>query len=117
MRRQWAGQVDWAGSSLVVAVGVLVLMTNVLVPTLVGVYVDSFGLSAHEAGYTAAIYMAGGGLGALMVSGLLLRVRTRLLLAVGLSALAIGNLASAYAHSMEAILAVRLLAGLGEGAG
>lgn len=115
--RRWAGELDWARSSLIIAVGVLVLMTNVLVPTLVGVYVDDFGLLAHEAGYTAAIYMAGGGLGALIVSGLLLRVRTRLLLAVGLATLAVGNLASIYAQSLESILAVRLLAGLGEGAG
>jgi predicted MFS family arabinose efflux permease len=107
---------NWFGSSLVVAVGVIVLMTNFLVPTLVGVYVDSYGLSIGEAGYTAAVYMTGAGTGAVLVSWLLLPVRTPILLAVGLGALALGNLASIFAHSFETILAVRLVAGLGEGA-
>lgn len=102
---------------LVVAVGVLVLMTNFLVPTLVGVYVDRFGLSMREAGYTAAVYMLGGGLGALCVSAALFSVRTRVLLVVGLCALAVGNLAGLYTRSFGMILAVRLLAGVGEGIG
>jgi MFS transporter, DHA1 family, inner membrane transport protein len=107
----------WLGSALVVAVGVLVLMTNLLMPTLVGVYVDCFGLSMREAGYTAAVYMLGGGLGALCVSATLFSVRTRGLLVVGLCALAAGNLASLYTQSFGMILAVRLLAGMGEGVG
>jgi predicted MFS family arabinose efflux permease len=61
--------------------------------------------------------MTGGGVGAALVSWLLLSVRTPVLLAIGLSALVIGNLASIFAHSFQTILAVRLIAGLGEGAG
>ncbi len=92
-------------------------MTNVLTPTLVGVYVDNYGLSIAQAGYSAAAYMAGGGVGAAIVSALLFSTRTRLMLALGLCALALGNWASMYTHSISSILAVRLLAGLGEGVG
>ena len=102
---------------LVLAVGLVVLTTNCLVPTLVGVYVDTFGLSVREAGLTAAVYMAGGGLGAAAVSWLLLHKSTVGLLAAALVALIVGNVASVYVHSFAAILAVRIVAGLGEGAG
>lgn len=102
---------------VVVAVGLVVLTTNILLPTLVGVYVDAFGLTVREAGYSAAIYMVGGGLGAALVGWGMLRFRTRVFLTAALSALVIGNLASIFAHSLDSILAVRLLAGLGEGAG
>ncbi len=104
-------------SFLVIAVGVIVLMTNALVPTLVGVYVDHFGLSISESGYSAAVYMTGGGIGAALVSFLLLPVRTPILLAVGLAALALANFGSIFAHSVPAILMLRLIAGIGEGMG
>jgi DHA1 family inner membrane transport protein len=102
---------------IVLAVGLASLATNVLMPTLVGVYVDSFGLSIGQAGLTSAVYMAGGGVGAAMVSWLLLSMRTRVLLRIALAALAIGNALSVFAHSGPSILTVRFIAGLGEGAG
>ncbi|HEY2679468.1 MAG TPA: MFS transporter [Steroidobacteraceae bacterium] len=111
------GKGDLLDSVIVMAVGVAVIMTNLLAPMLIGVYVDSFRLTLAEAGYTAAVYMAGAGAGAVLASWQLLSVRTPLLLAFALSALAIGNLASVNTHSLEGILAVRLLAGLGEGVG
>ncbi|MEJ1961292.1 MAG: MFS transporter [Gammaproteobacteria bacterium] len=114
---QQIGKSDGFTSFLVIAVGVIVLMTNALVPTLVGVYVDHFGLSISESGYTAAIYMTGGGVGAALVSFLLLPVRTPILLAIGLAALALANFASIFAHSLTTILALRLIAGIGEGMG
>jgi DHA1 family inner membrane transport protein len=115
--RRFMPHAGWFASSFVVAVGVTVLITNTMIPTLVGVYVDSYGLSIGEAGYTAAAYMTGGGLGAALVSWLLLSVRTRVLLVLGLFALAIGNLATVAAHSLAEILALRVIAGVGEGMG
>ena len=108
-----------AGSAtiFIVVVGIVVMMTNTLTPALVGVYVDHYGLSVAAAGYTAAIYMAGGGAGAAFVSWLLPSVPTKILLAIALLALAIGNLASIFTHSLPLILTIRLVAGLGEGAG
>ena len=102
---------------MAVAVGIVVMTTNTLMPTLVGVYADHYGLSVAEAGYTAAIYMAGGGSGAALVSWLLPSISTRILLAVSLCTLAIGNFASVFTHSVALIFTIRFIAGLGEGAG
>jgi predicted MFS family arabinose efflux permease len=101
----------------VLLLGLTVLTTNILVPTLVGTYVDSFGLSLQQAGYTAAIYMLGGGIGGVLVSQVLGIAPTRTVLAVGLGALAIGNFISIYVSSFSLILAIRLIAGVGEGIG
>jgi DHA1 family inner membrane transport protein len=101
----------------IVCLGLTVLTTNILTPTLVGTYVDSFGLSIGQAGYTAAAYMLGGGLGGMLVSWLLLIVPTRVLLIIGLASLALGNFVSIFVAALPGILAVRMIAGIGEGIG
>src|SRR5215469_8922820 len=105
------------GTVLVVAVGLIVLTTNILLPTLVGVYVDHFGLTIRDAGYSAAVYMTGGGVGAVLVGWRIFTTRTPVLLAGALVALIVGNVASIGMHTLHSILVVRLLAGIGEGAG
>ena len=116
-KMQLLAQRDWRCDGLVIAVGITSLLTNFLTPTIVGIFVDSYGLTLKDAGYMAAVYMAGGGLGGALVSVVLLSFRTRLLLTFGLVALSVGSFGAIFAHSLAAIIASRLLAGLGEGVG
>lgn len=101
----------------IVCLGLTVLTTNILTPMLVGTYVDSFGLSVGQAGYTAAVYMLGGGLGGMLVAWLLLIAPTRVLLSIGLASLALGNFVSIFVEALPGILTVRMIAGIGEGMG
>ena len=102
---------------MLLVVGLVVLTTNTLMPTIVGTHVDSFGLTLDQAGYAAAAYMAGGGLGGLVTGALLLRAPTRLLLFAGLAGLAVGNFLSIFVNSFGPILIIRFIAGIGEGIG
>jgi predicted MFS family arabinose efflux permease len=97
--------------------GFAVLTTNVLLPTLVGMYVDVFGLPVGQAGYTAASYLFGAGAGSVLVGALVLGVPTRTLLLIGLSLLAVGNLLSIFIPTLWGILTIRFIAGIGEGIG
>jgi predicted MFS family arabinose efflux permease len=101
----------------ILCLGFAVLTTNVLLPTLVGMYMDAFGLPIGQAGYTAAAYLFGAGAGSVLVGALVLKVRTRTLLLCGLGLLAAGNLMSMFIPTLWGILAIRLIAGIGEGIG
>jgi predicted MFS family arabinose efflux permease len=101
----------------ILCLGFAVLTTNVLLPTLVGMYMDVFGLPIGQAGYTAATYLFGAGAGSVLVGALVLKVRTRTLLLLGLGLLAGGNLLSMFIPTLGGILAIRLIAGIGEGIG
>jgi predicted MFS family arabinose efflux permease len=101
----------------ILCLGFAVLTTNVLLPTLVGMYMDAFGLPIGQAGYTAAAYLFGAGAGSVLVGALVLKVRTRTLLLCGLGLLAAGNLMSMFIPALWGILAIRLIAGIGEGIG
>jgi predicted MFS family arabinose efflux permease len=101
----------------ILCLGFAVLTTNVLLPTLVGMYMDAFGLPIGQAGYTAAAYLFGAGAGSVLVGALVLKVRTRALLLCGLGLLAAGNLLSMFIPTLWGILAIRLIAGIGEGIG
>lgn len=101
----------------ILCLGFAVLTTNVLLPAVVGMYVDVFGLSVGQAGYTAASYLFGAGAGSVLVGALVLRVHTRSLLLIGLGLLAAGNLLSIVIPTLWGILAIRFIAGIGEGIG
>lgn len=107
----------WRQTVPIMALGLVVLATNLLTPMLVGMYVDSFGLSVGQAGYAAAAYLTGGGLGGMAVSLLVLRVPTRALLLLAIALLALGNLESMFVTPIWGILLVRAVAGVGEGIG
>lgn len=107
----------WRQSVPVMIVGLVVLMTNFMTPMLVGMYVDSFHVPVGEAGYTAAAYLTGGGIGGVAVSLLVLRVPTRRILALGIVLLSMGNFVSIFVTPLAGILIVRAVAGMGEGIG
>jgi predicted MFS family arabinose efflux permease len=108
---------QWRRILPIFLLGLAVLSTTVLTPALVGIYVDSFGLSMSQAGYTAAAYLFGAGAGGLFAGSFVRRLPTRTLLIIGLSLLAVGNLISIYVADFSAILAIRLITGIGEGIG
>jgi len=102
---------------IILAVGLVVLITNALIPSIVGTYVDAYSLSLTAAGWTATLYMVTASVGAITVTALMLRFPARWLAALSLVLLAIANLGSIWVREPTLILAVRAIAGAGEGAG
>jgi len=87
---------------------------TVVMPMLVGVSIEHFGLDVAQAGRAASVELLGVALGSLGVAALVARRSPRLIATAIVGCVALGN-AMTLALDGEALAAWRLIAGLGEG--
>jgi predicted MFS family arabinose efflux permease len=86
-----------------------------ILPVMIGAIADAQALDASEAGFIAAADLCGFALASLLASLWIRGFDGRRVAAAGLLAALVGNVLSLRAASFDALLAVRLLAGLGGG--
>ncbi len=99
------------------AIAVIVLLGAVAVagfniqPMYLGALADHLGFSAEQLGLIAGLEIAGGALAGIVATLWIRRWSWRRVALVALSALAVGNIASAYVTDFESLLAIRFLTG------
>jgi predicted MFS family arabinose efflux permease len=82
-------------------------------PIVVGAFVDRLGFSESQAGFVAAVEMAGVGVGLLFLVGLAHRIGLRRLAYLGVATIAVANLLATQIHQFEYMLLVQFVVGLG----
>lgn len=97
------------------ALGCVPLMGLLVLPVLVGGFVDDLGLSERDAGLLASASFLGAAVAALILAPLIGRLNLRRLATVGLLIMAVADGACIFAEglSMEVLAALRFLSGLG----
>lgn len=74
-----------------ILVGLVGLIANVLLPILLGTFIDDYHFTLRQAGMLAAVYMLGGGIGPCVAGLLLARVKTTRLTQTFLILVSLGN--------------------------
>src|ERR1700761_5031167 len=82
-------------------------------PIVVGALVDRLGFSESQAGFVAAVEMAGVGAGFLLLVPVAHRIGQQKLALYGLAVIALANLTACAIHSFDFMLLAQLIVGLG----
>jgi predicted MFS family arabinose efflux permease len=82
-------------------------------PIVVGAFVDRLGFSESQAGFVAAVEMAGVGVGLMFLVGLAHRLGLRRLACMGVATIAVANLLATLIHQFEYMLLAQFVVGLG----
>jgi predicted MFS family arabinose efflux permease len=98
-----------------IAVSVLGVAVLGVLPVLVGAVIQNLGFTESQAGMIAAADMLGASVAALGVSAIISRVSWRRILIIGIGILTMADVLSAFTRGFQPLLAIRIIAGLGEG--
>ncbi|MDP3749557.1 MAG: MFS transporter [Phenylobacterium sp.] len=101
---------------LVTLLGLIGNSTAIVQPLLVGLMVDSYGLTPSAAGMVSAVEMTAFGGAALLIAAVVSRFDRRGLCACALGMAAAGNLAASFAGDTTVLVLSRVVAGAGAGA-
>ena len=99
----------------IILTGIASVMTAGLKPILITLYIARAGLSQQTAGLILAAEMLAAAAGAALVSVFVVRLGWRRLALIGLLLLLVGDLACVAWPPLDALIAIRIVAGLGSG--
>jgi predicted MFS family arabinose efflux permease len=87
----------------------------IIMPILVGIAIDFYGLSTRSAGFLGATEMFGIAIGSILTVSAVNKIDRRMIALVGLSIVMFGNLSSLVLEGGQALFVCRFIAGIGGG--